>query len=365
MKHKCMYDNCLKRPKYNLPTETIPLYCYEHKKENMIDIKRKKCIYNNCLIRPSYNLSTETIPLYCFKHKKEDMIDIENKICIHDNCNKRPNYNISTENTGLYCLEHKKENMINIYSKKCQYKKCKEYVLYGFINKNPLYCFNHKQINMINLVLQDKCNILECNNEYDIINNEIKYCLNHCPDPTIEINIKRLCKYCDIKEESEYICKECKKIQNKKEWAIVRYLRRTIDTPFEYNSSKMLQGCSKKRPDIYFELDKHCVIVEIDEHQHNTYEDSCECARLNEIVNGIGGKSVIIIRYNPDIIRHNGKIKKYNQSIKIDYLVKTIKKELIKDYNQFCVKLIQLFYNDNYEKYKQKKKEYITDIVCV
>jgi hypothetical protein len=48
----------------------------------------------------------------------------------------------------------------------------------------------------------------------------------------------------------------------------------------------MLQECSKKRPDIYFELNKHCIIVEIDENQHNSYQNSCECARINEIVNG-------------------------------------------------------------------------------
>ena len=128
---------------------------------------------------------------------------------------------------------------------------------------------------------------------------------------------------------------------------------------------RILPGCSKKRPDIYFELNKHCVIVEIDENQHNSYEDSCECARLNEIVNGIGGKSVIIIRYNPDKIKHNGKIKKYLLKNKLDYLVKNIKKELNKEYDNFCVKLIQLFYNDNYEKYKPKKKEYITNILCI
>ena len=47
----------------------------------------------------------------------------------------------------------------------------------------------------------------------------------------------------------------------------------------------------KKRPDIFFDLSTHCVIVEIDENQHNSYEDICECARINEIVNGIGGRS--------------------------------------------------------------------------
>ena len=155
------------------------------------------------------------------------------------------------------------------------------------------------------------------------------------------------------------------KIQNKKEWAIVRHLRKTIDTSFEYNSSKMLQGCSKKRPDVYFDLVTHCVIVEIDEHQHNTYEDTCECARINEIVNGIGGKPIIIIRYNPDVIKNNGKNIYVSQCDRMELLVATIKEELNKSYNTFMVKIIQVYYNDNYEKYKQLKEEVITDKVCI
>jgi hypothetical protein len=218
---------------------------------------------------------------------------------------------------------------------------------------------------MINLILENKCSIIECDKEHGFIIDNIKYCMEHCPDTNIEINIKRLCKFCDIKEESKFVCNECKKIQNKKEWAIVRYLRKEIDTQFEYNTSKMLQGCSKKRPDIYFELNKHCVIVEIDEHQHDSYQDSCECARLNEIVNGIGGKSVIVIRYNPDKIKSKNKIIHIQQSDRVELLVKTIKNELLKDYDTFIVKIIQLYYDDNYEEYNPIKEEIITDIVCV
>lgn len=127
----------------------------------------------------------------------------------------------------------------------------------------------------------------------------------------------------------------------------------------------MLQSCSKKRPDVYFKLNKHCVIVEIDEHQYNTYNDSCECSRLNEIVNGIGGKSVIIIRYNPDIIKNKGNKVNIKNSERIDLLVKKIKDELTKDYDKFIVKIIQLFYNVDYEKYQQVKEENITDIICI
>lgn len=120
-----------------------------------------------------------------------------------------------------------------------------------------------------------------------------------------------------------------------------------------------------KRPDIYFELTKHCVIVEIDENQHNTYEETCECARINEIVNGIGGKSIIIIRYYPDTIKNKGKILNIKQADRIDLLVETIKNELIKEYDIFVVKIIQIYYNDNYSKYESVKEEDITNLVCI
>ena len=277
----------------------------------------------------------------------------------------QPNYNLPDQTKVLYCFEHKKENMINIKSKNCQEIKCKKEALFGLINKRAQYCLEHKKENMINVILENKCNIFECNNEYEFIVDTVKYCCYHNPDKNYETNIKRLCKYCDIKEESKYICNECNKVKNKKEWSIVRHLRKVIDTKFEYNSCKMLQGCSKKRPDIYFELERHCLIVEIDENQHNIYEDSCECSRINEIVNGIGGKSIIIIRYNPDIIKNKGKIIEIKQEKRINLLVKNIKEELVKDYDNFIVKIIQIYYNDNYEEYKKVKEEEITNLVCI
>jgi hypothetical protein len=232
-------------------------------------------------------------------------------------------------------------------------------------DKKQQFCSEHKKPNMINLILENRCSILDCEKEHEFVIENIKYCLSHCPNKQCNINIKRLCKFCDMEEDSEYTCSDCKKIQNKKEWGVVRYLRKNIDTKFEYNSSKMLQGCSKKRPDIYFELNKHSVIVEIDEHQHNSYEDKCECARLNEIVNGIGGKSVIIIRYNPDKIKNKGKKVKISNLDKINLLVKTIKDELTKDYDKFIVKIIQICYNDDYKEYKLTKEEDITTMVCI
>ena len=51
-------------------------------------------------------------------------------------------------------------------------------------------------------------------------------------------------------------------------------------------------------------------------------------------------------------IENKGKPIKIQQSDRIDLLVKTIKQELVKDY-------------DNYKKYRNVKEEDITDLVCI
>jgi hypothetical protein len=127
----------------------------------------------------------------------------------------------------------------------------------------------------------------------------------------------------------------------------------------------MLQGCSKRRPDVYFNLPMTGLIVEIDENQHRNYEDLCECARINEIVNGIGGRSVVIIRYNPDTVRNKGKIITVSAESRINLLVKIVNDEINTVHMRFIVKIIQLWYNDDYDEYMPVKSEDITDKVSV
>ena len=50
------------------------MYCYEHKKENMIDVKSKK----NCKKQPVFNYEGNNTGIYCFKHKKGLMLLVKN-----------------------------------------------------------------------------------------------------------------------------------------------------------------------------------------------------------------------------------------------------------------------------------------------
>ena len=52
-------------------------------------------------------------------------------------------------------------------------------------------------------------------------------------------------------------------------------------------------------------------------------------------------------------------------SDRIDLLVDTIKNELVKTYELFVVKIIQIYYNDNYDVYQPIKEEIITDKVAI
>lgn len=52
-------------------------------------------------------------------------------------------------------------------------------------------------------------------------------------------------------------------------------------------------------------------------------------------------------------------------SEKLYLLIETIKEELIKTYDYFIVKLIQLYYDDQYEKYQKYKEENITNKVAI
>ena len=69
--------------------------------------------------------------------------------------------------------------------------------------------------------------------------------------------------------------------------------------------------------------------------------------------------------YNPDSIKHKGQKLKITNTERIDLLVKTIKEELTKSYDTFIVKIIQLYYNDNYEIYNHIKEEDITNLVTI
>ena len=276
---------------------------------------------------------------------------MKSKRCAHDGCTKlNPSFNAPDQATGLYCATHKTAGMVDVRGRLCEAPSCRAVATYG---KDEFHratlCVDHKLETSVCIADALMCSYAGCSQQYEFVvesdtgTGARKVCLAHAP-AQYEASIKRMCKYCDIREDVPFVCVTCRQRMHKKEHAVVRHLRRTIDVPFVYDESPGFE-CTRRRPDIRFEMPTHDVIVEVDENQHRGYDESCECARISEIVGAIGGKSVVFVRYNPDTVRYGGTVQSVAAAERIDLLVETVKQELKRSGTGFEVRLVQLWYD--------------------
>jgi hypothetical protein len=359
----CAKEDCMIRPYYNFKPLKTGLYCKEHADDGMQDVINKTCVIDKCDIIARFNDFDKKTALFCKFHSTPLMCDVLNRrFCSCKDCKTIPTFGEPDEVKALFCAKHKTKTMISIRNKVCQDKDCKLPSTHGLYKKRPQFCEGHALPDMINLYDVKKCS--ECEKPYDFALNGVKYCLAHHPNKHIEAYLLRQCKFCDM-VETEYVCKDCNEMRHKKEWLVITQLRKNVKREFIVDSSQMLNGLSRRRPDVYFQMTNHCVIIEVDEHQHRNYSDICECARICEITGSIGKKALVFIRYNPDIIRNCGKKIIIDTDERINTLIKTVRRELDADYKGFFVKIIQLYYDDDYETYEVMKTEDITGRVAL
>ena len=238
--------------------------------------------------------------------------------------------------------------MVNVTSTRCRAPSCRALATYGKDEfHRAQFCVEHKLETSVCIAESLRCSHEGCSHQYEfVVESDAgthKACLAHAP-AQYEAALKRMCRYCDIREDVPFVCVTCRQRMHKKEHAVVRHLRRTIELPLIYDESPGFE-CTRKRPDIRFETPTHDVIVEVDENQHRQYEESCECARISEIVGALGGKSVVFVRYNPDSVRHGGKLHSVTAAERIDLLVETVNEELQRASTEFEVRLVQLWYD--------------------
>ena len=204
------------------------------------------CLHDGCKRQPIYNVEGETKPLYCSQHKKDGMVNVISKTCCQDGCKTIPNYNVEGETKALYCSEHKKDGMVNVKSKTCLSEWCSTQPT----EKYDGYCL---------------------------------FCYIHLfPNKPVARNYKT------------------------KEYSVVNFVK-TNFPDLEWIEDKMIiDGCSRRRPDILLDLGYQTIIVEVDENQHIDYDCSCENKRIMELSKDMGHRPIVFIRFNPDEYKKNG-----------------------------------------------------------
>ena len=68
---------------------------------------------------------------------------------------------------------------------------------------------------------------------------------------------------------------------------------------WSHSGKKLPCAVTTRYPDYLFAAEEHCVLLEVDEHEHQHYVASCEIARISEIQDSISCLNLHVIRYNP------------------------------------------------------------------
>jgi hypothetical protein len=325
----CKYKNgdevCTSRASFNFEGVKNGKYCQNHKENGMIFVlKIETCNEDGCKVRAIYNYLNEKKGIYCEAHKKENMYNIKDKRCENENCVKIASYNYNNQKEFKYCDEHKLENMVNLKSKKCEYIdengiRCKLMPTFNFSNETiKKYCGKHKENEMIN-VKHNTCIFNGCDKlAYCNYENETKrlYCCSHKLNNMVDLCTKR-CKYnetscCGKRANKKYdgYCVMCyvhlfpneprTRNYKTKEYKVNEFIKKYF-TEFTILYDKIIpDGCSKRRPDIYIDMGSHSIIIEVDENQHDGYENICENKRSMLLFNDLGNRPMVLIRFNPD-----------------------------------------------------------------
>jgi hypothetical protein len=297
----CIQDGCKKCPNFGIKNGPS-VYCNDHKKEKMENVRAMVCNFKDCNNQPSFNISGNK-PLYCSLHKENSMTNVRKNICIENGCKKKSYYNLLGK-SPIYCRVHKLENMINLDGKRCLEENCYKRPSFNFEGKKPIYCFDHKKNDMISTA-KPPCEFADCQTRpvYGFKNCKPTRCTNHKLQTMVDLNSKfcTSCKLYVVVKKNNYLCYYCQPTPRmmKKETKVKTLLQEN-GLKFVHNKQINNDCCLLYKPDFLFDCNTYFVVLECDEDQHSSYDKDCEIIRMNNITMGLG-LPTLFIRYNPDL----------------------------------------------------------------
>ncbi len=307
---QCAADGCDKQPNFAMPGEKA-IVCWGHIEEGMINVVSKRCAADGCEKHPSYALPGEKA-IVCWDHIEEGMINVTHKRCAADGCEKYPSYAMPGEK-AIVCRGHIEKGMINVYDKQCAADGCDKHPNFAMPGEKAIVCWGHIEEGMVN-VRSKRCELCQMN----IMNPKYK---PHCAQ----------CHF--------YLNPDDPRIRNykTKENAVMAEVQKVY--PEIILDSRVAGGCSRRRPDGYIDQFSHVIIIEVDENEHRSYDDTCSNRRMMELYEDFGSRDLVFIRLNPDAYtRDDKRIKGAFSVSKTDGKLKSNLKELKKR----CADLLEM-----------------------
>lgn len=321
----CIVETCSKRCSYNFPDEKA-IYCGSHKEDGMVNVNKPKCPHGK---RKSYCTQCGGSEVcehgkrksrcilcggteICQHGKRKEICKLcdGSSLCIHG----RQKIKCRDCNGSQICIHGKRKERCSLCGGKglCIHNKQKEYCK---LCKGSQICEHNK--------VRSRCH--KCDGSeicsHKILKQNCKLCdgSSFCKHNKYKILCKQcggsqLCKssWCEThkRKGANGYCTRCFVYNNPdaklaknyktKEIAVRDYVKNTFPD-VDWSCDKIISnGCSRRRPDLLCDMGSHVIIVEIDENQHNSYEEICENKRVMELSQDVGHRPVVFIRFNPD-----------------------------------------------------------------
>ncbi|MCK9607871.1 MAG: hypothetical protein M0R33_15615 [Methylomonas sp.] len=340
----CDFPGCTTRPVFGLLNDKHPTKCKIHADAAMGDVKSQHCGFPGCITQPSFGLPIDKRASRCKAHADAMMIYIAGKHCDFPGCSKQPTFGLILDKHPTKCKVHANAAMIDLRHGFCVFPECSTRANFNFRGILPQYCAKHRKPGMVNQPMK-QCDI--CHHNLAEYGNPTDDIPSHCEQHKIptEVNLaERVCKSCNISFvlNEQNLCRFCgsgvKSTHLMKQKEVEDYLKANlpIDIQQKWKSTDTTIDhgvCGRERPDFLFDADTHFVIVECDEHQHDSYPCECEQARMVNIANGLG-MHTIFIRYNPDDYKYSAEYstaKKMTPKVRHELLINILAAEIKRD----------------------------------
>jgi hypothetical protein len=344
---------CTKEATFGHPDDIRSSYCASHKLENHCDIKNRKCVCGS--VQPTYGIRGGR-PQCCVECRSGDMIDLKHAMCVV--CRGvRPSYGVE-DFQPTHCVSCMKEEGLelqNVVSRMCSYidpngKKCETQPIFGYSNQLSEVCLRHMRVGMID-THNKKC---PCGHQmvFGFENGQAEACAG-CKKVGMKDVVNFKCISCNIfivraKNQLCSVCNPDNAYQKTREITVVNYLRSFPETSDFIHNKSIGTSFGGYMPDILYTFDRYCVVIEIDEDQHSSYDDVCERDRMLNIQLALN-LPTYFIRYNPDVYRVNGLIQNIPEADRLKCLYNRVV-QIRQQYpivDSHILNCEYMFYNEN------------------
>lgn len=309
---QCKSGSCRKRSLFGHRCDPRPSLCGTHKEAKMVDLTHPTCRHTGCLKFPNYALGKGHGAQFCTTHKLLGMISLTKKCCQLIPCLKTASFAMQTEVIPRFCGTHKQLGMRNVVSRRCEDVGCQKHSSFGLGGKAPYrFCATHKLPGMEARSYR-WCKETGCKKTAQFARqgeSKATLCTLHQFTSGARVKQKKrehAQKFPHTKQQSHKCHLPIKRSSEKsKEKHVMAHVKAILQEHLcGMQFDRPIKRCSRTkqtdhRPDLWWDLGTHGLVLEVDENQHVGYSKKAEFDRINKL-QADAGKPVIFLRFNPD-----------------------------------------------------------------